>query len=168
MYKEFRDVTLNGAVDQLYTEMASLHRIRAPGIQIVKTATVQSNQCKREKVTMMHVSPHCPAAIPPLLSPRILPAVRGVGRTPNRVCRADPGAPFLFCALHMLTPESIRGSDCTGVSTKYSLVSSMTLRIAPRKLRVGPCSVLFQKHGMRGQGDEWPRGDLSISTRLGA
>jgi ribosomal protein L20A (L18A) len=57
MYKEFRDVTLNGAVDQLYTEMASLHRIRAPGIQIVKTATVQSNQCQRLKVTMMHVSP---------------------------------------------------------------------------------------------------------------
>jgi hypothetical protein len=56
MYKEFRDVTLNGAVDQLYTEMASLHRIRASGIQIVKTATVPSNKCKREKVTMMHVS----------------------------------------------------------------------------------------------------------------
>lgn len=54
MYKEFRDVTLNGAVDQLYTEMASLHRIRASGIQIVKTATVPSNKCKREKVTMMH------------------------------------------------------------------------------------------------------------------
>lgn len=56
MYKEFRDVTLNGAVDQMYAEMASRHRSRASQIQIVKTATVPSNQCKRVAVTMMHVS----------------------------------------------------------------------------------------------------------------
>jgi len=54
MYKEFRDVTLNGAVDQMYAEMASRHRSRASQIQIVKTATVPSNQCKRVAVTMMH------------------------------------------------------------------------------------------------------------------
>ena len=54
MYKEFRDVTLNGAVDQMYTEMASRHRVRAAGLQIVKTATVASNKCKRVAVTMMH------------------------------------------------------------------------------------------------------------------
>lgn len=28
MYKEFRDTTLNGAIDQLYTDMASRHRVR--------------------------------------------------------------------------------------------------------------------------------------------
>lgn len=28
MYKEFRDTTLNGAVEQLYNDMASRHRVR--------------------------------------------------------------------------------------------------------------------------------------------
>ena len=40
MYKEFRDVTLNGAVEQLYSDMASRHRVRVPSIQIIKTAQV--------------------------------------------------------------------------------------------------------------------------------
>jgi len=39
MYKEYRDITLNGAVEQMYTEMASRHRVRFPCIQIIKTAT---------------------------------------------------------------------------------------------------------------------------------
>ncbi|KAJ9523027.1 hypothetical protein QJQ45_023805 [Haematococcus lacustris] len=47
MYKEFRDVTLNGAVGQLYQEMASRHRVRFPCIQIIKTATVPAAACKR-------------------------------------------------------------------------------------------------------------------------
>lgn len=36
MYKEYRDVTLNGAVEQMYTEMAGRHRVRAPCLQIIK------------------------------------------------------------------------------------------------------------------------------------
>ncbi|GFH32703.1 ribosomal_L18A domain-containing protein [Haematococcus lacustris] len=47
MYKEYRDVTLNGAVGQLYQEMASRHRVRFPCIQIIKTATVPAAACKR-------------------------------------------------------------------------------------------------------------------------
>jgi large subunit ribosomal protein L18Ae len=47
MYKEYRDVTLNGAVGQLYQEMASRHRVRLPCIQIIKTATVPASACKR-------------------------------------------------------------------------------------------------------------------------
>jgi ribosomal protein L20A (L18A) len=47
MYKEYRDVTLNGAVGQLYQEMASRHRVRQPCIQIIKTATVPASACKR-------------------------------------------------------------------------------------------------------------------------
>mmetsp|Transcript_37804 Transcript_37804/g.52488 ORF Transcript_37804/g.52488 Transcript_37804/m.52488 type:complete len:180 (-) Transcript_37804:131-670(-) len=54
MYKEFRDVTMNGAVDQLYCEMGARHRVRASCLQIVKTATIPSNLCKRTAVTMMH------------------------------------------------------------------------------------------------------------------
>ncbi|XP_074272431.1 large ribosomal subunit protein eL20y-like [Silene latifolia] len=48
MYKEYRDTTLNGGVEQMYTEMASRHRVRAPCIQIIKTATVPDELCKRE------------------------------------------------------------------------------------------------------------------------
>ncbi|KAM5578818.1 hypothetical protein ABKV19_008902 [Rosa sericea] len=40
MYKEYRDTTLNGAVDQMCTEMASRHRVRFPCIQIIETATI--------------------------------------------------------------------------------------------------------------------------------
>ncbi|XP_018509141.1 60S ribosomal protein L18a-2 isoform X2 [Brassica rapa] len=46
MYKEFRDTTLNGAVEQMYTEMASRHRVRFPCIQI----------CKRESTKQFHNS----------------------------------------------------------------------------------------------------------------
>eukprot|EP00897_Mesotaenium_endlicherianum_P005431 jgi/Mesen1/4916/ME000246S04146 len=48
MYKEYRDTTLNGAVDQMYDEMASRHRVRFPCIQIIKTATVKPSECKRD------------------------------------------------------------------------------------------------------------------------
>ncbi|CAH8309494.1 unnamed protein product [Eruca vesicaria subsp. sativa] len=56
MYKEFRDTTLNGAVEQMYTEMASRHRVRFPCIQIIKTATVPASLCKRESTKQFHNS----------------------------------------------------------------------------------------------------------------
>ncbi|KAF3508795.1 hypothetical protein F2Q69_00008367 [Brassica cretica] len=56
MYKEFRDTTLNGAVEQMYTEMASRHRVRFPCIQIIKTATVPAALCKRESTKQFHNS----------------------------------------------------------------------------------------------------------------
>ncbi|KAH7441905.1 hypothetical protein KP509_03G061300 [Ceratopteris richardii] len=56
MYKEYRDTTLNGAVEQMYDEMASRHRVRAPCIQIIKTATVHSKLCKRENTKQFHDS----------------------------------------------------------------------------------------------------------------
>nr|GEY38947.1 ribosomal protein L18a [Tanacetum cinerariifolium] len=34
MYKEYRDTTLNGSIEQMYTEMASRHRVRHPCIQV--------------------------------------------------------------------------------------------------------------------------------------
>lgn len=56
MYKEYRDTTLNGAVEQMYTEMASRHRVRHPCIQIIKTATIPAKLCKRESTKQFHNS----------------------------------------------------------------------------------------------------------------
>lgn len=33
MFKEYRDLTLNGAVEQMYQEMASRHRVRSSYLQ---------------------------------------------------------------------------------------------------------------------------------------
>ncbi|PHT74204.1 60S ribosomal protein L18a [Capsicum annuum] len=56
MYKEYRDTTLNGAVEQMYTEMASRHRVRHHCIQIIKTATIPAKLCKRESTKQFHDS----------------------------------------------------------------------------------------------------------------
>ncbi|XP_073299169.1 large ribosomal subunit protein eL20y-like [Primulina huaijiensis] len=56
MYKEYRDTTLNGAVEQMYTEMASRHRVRCHCIQIIKTATIPAKLCKRESTKQFHDS----------------------------------------------------------------------------------------------------------------
>ncbi|KAG8482292.1 hypothetical protein CXB51_027015 [Gossypium anomalum] len=56
MYKEYRDTTLNGAVEQMYTEMASRHRVRFPCIQIIKTATIPAKLCKRDSTKQFHNS----------------------------------------------------------------------------------------------------------------
>merc|ERR1712232_1250688 len=56
MYKEYRDVTLNGAVEQMYQEMGSRHRVRFPCIQIIKTATIPASKCKRDNIKQFHDS----------------------------------------------------------------------------------------------------------------
>ena len=47
MYREFRDVTLTGAVSQLYDEMAGRHRARPRSIQIIRTGIVKAADLKR-------------------------------------------------------------------------------------------------------------------------
>ena len=47
MYREFRDVSLTGAVSQLYDEMAGRHRARPRSIQIIRTAVVGAKDLKR-------------------------------------------------------------------------------------------------------------------------
>ena len=37
MYKEYRDISLNGAVSQLYQEMASRHRAAIDALHIIST-----------------------------------------------------------------------------------------------------------------------------------
>ena len=56
MYKEYRDLTLTGAVAQMYEELSGRHRARKSCIQIVRTATIGAADCKREAVTQFHVS----------------------------------------------------------------------------------------------------------------
>ncbi|KAG9140764.1 hypothetical protein Leryth_006947 [Lithospermum erythrorhizon] len=56
MYKEYRDTTLNGGIEQMYTEMASRHRVRSHCIQIIKTATIPAKLCKRDSVKQFHNS----------------------------------------------------------------------------------------------------------------
>ncbi|KAE8689482.1 60S ribosomal protein L18a [Hibiscus syriacus] len=48
--------TLNGAVEQMYTAMASRHRVRFPCIQIIKTATIPAKLCKRDNTKQFHNS----------------------------------------------------------------------------------------------------------------
>ncbi|KAL6549103.1 60S ribosomal protein L18a-2 [Orobanche hederae] len=56
MYKEYRDTTLNGGVEQMYPDMVSRHRVRHHCIQIIKTATVPAKLCKRESTKQFHNS----------------------------------------------------------------------------------------------------------------
>ena len=54
LYKEYRSLTLCDAVDQMYQEMAGLHRARPRNIQIIKTATLADEDCKKTNVTQFH------------------------------------------------------------------------------------------------------------------
>lgn len=56
MYKEFRDITLCGAIEQMYADMSGRHRARKSSIQIIKTATVKAADTKRDPIKMMHDS----------------------------------------------------------------------------------------------------------------
>jgi len=50
VYKEFRDLTRTGAVDQLYADMASRHRARYRSIQIIDVKTVKPKQVTRPNI----------------------------------------------------------------------------------------------------------------------
>jgi large subunit ribosomal protein L18Ae len=50
MYKEYRDITLNGAVSQLHAEMAGNHRASQDTISIIRTVVLNSkNEIRRPK-----------------------------------------------------------------------------------------------------------------------
>mmetsp|Transcript_30775 Transcript_30775/g.67501 ORF Transcript_30775/g.67501 Transcript_30775/m.67501 type:complete len:185 (+) Transcript_30775:63-617(+) len=53
MYKEFRDVTLTGAIGQLMQEMAGRHRALPESIQIIDTKELKADECKRAHVTQI-------------------------------------------------------------------------------------------------------------------
>merc|ERR1712222_210822 len=54
MFKEYRDVTMNGAIDQMYQDLAARHRFRAASIQIIKTAVLKDEECKRPNILQFH------------------------------------------------------------------------------------------------------------------
>lgn len=59
MYREYRDTNLNGAVDNLYNDMAGKHRARSKSIQIIRTAVLKKKEdCKRPNTLQFLVSAH--------------------------------------------------------------------------------------------------------------
>lgn len=48
MYKEYRDLTLTGAISQMYMEMSGRHRAPHESIQIIRTSVVQPKDVLRE------------------------------------------------------------------------------------------------------------------------
>ena len=47
MYKEYRAVTLCGAVSQLYIDLSGKHSGRAETVQIIRTSVIRNSQLKR-------------------------------------------------------------------------------------------------------------------------
>jgi large subunit ribosomal protein L18Ae len=58
MYKEFRDLTLTGAVGQLYQDMAGRHRALPGNIHIIKTTTVADADVRSENLKQ-YIKPKC-------------------------------------------------------------------------------------------------------------
>merc|ERR1712012_807378 len=56
MYREYRDMTVNGAITQCYRDMGARHRARAHSIQIIRCETVAADKCRRPLVTQTHDS----------------------------------------------------------------------------------------------------------------
>mmetsp|Transcript_1333 Transcript_1333/g.1772 ORF Transcript_1333/g.1772 Transcript_1333/m.1772 type:complete len:177 (-) Transcript_1333:259-789(-) len=54
MYREYRDLTLTGAIDQLYSEMAGRHRTRFRSIQIIRASEIKAKDVKRAQ-TMLYL-----------------------------------------------------------------------------------------------------------------
>merc|ERR1719230_2484491 len=52
-YKEFRDMTLTGAINTMYQDMAGRSRAKAAAIQILKTAELKASECKRPNITQL-------------------------------------------------------------------------------------------------------------------
>ena len=56
MYREYRDLSVSGAVTQCYRDMGARHRARAHSIQIIKVEQVKSANCRRPLVKQFHNS----------------------------------------------------------------------------------------------------------------
>lgn len=56
MYKEYRDLTEEAAVTQMYREMSARHRARAESIQVIKVAAITASKCRRAYVKQFHDS----------------------------------------------------------------------------------------------------------------
>jgi len=54
MYREYRDLTTESAVTQLYRDMGARHRARAHSIQVMKIEEIAANKCKRPNIIQFH------------------------------------------------------------------------------------------------------------------
>lgn len=54
MYREYRDVTVAGAVTQAYRDMGARHRAQADRIQIIKVQRVKAGDTRRPGVKQFH------------------------------------------------------------------------------------------------------------------
>uniref|UniRef100_A0A7S1THG2 60S ribosomal protein L18a n=1 Tax=Compsopogon caeruleus TaxID=31354 RepID=A0A7S1THG2_9RHOD len=54
MYKEYRDVTMTGAVEQMYMEMSGRHRARWSSVQVLKVVVVDAKDCRRPQTLQFH------------------------------------------------------------------------------------------------------------------
>ena len=50
MYREYRALTLNSAVDAMYSEMAGRHRARFSSIHIIKCVEIEAKNCVRANI----------------------------------------------------------------------------------------------------------------------
>lgn len=73
MYKEYRDVSLNGAVSQLHMEMAGNHRASEDTISIIRTAVL------KEKDNIRRAKSHLLRG-----NKTMFPIVRSVQRASNK------------------------------------------------------------------------------------
>lgn len=55
MYREYRDLTTEGAVTQCYRDMGAKHRARAHSIQIMKVEAIAASKCRRAGIIQFHV-----------------------------------------------------------------------------------------------------------------
>ncbi len=70
MYKEYRDTTLVGAVQQMLQEMASRHKARYQQIHIIKTSEIKDADCQRANTRQFLDDPENPNKVlrfPPIL-----------------------------------------------------------------------------------------------------
>lgn len=69
-YKEYRELSLTDAVNAMYMDMAGRSRAKSQAIQILKTAELKPDDCKRPIVKQYHTTkikfplPHKVAKIP--------------------------------------------------------------------------------------------------------
>ena len=56
MYREYRDLSVSGAVTQCYRDMGARHRARAHSIQIIKVEEVKASATRRPQVKQFHDS----------------------------------------------------------------------------------------------------------------
>ncbi|KAL3853143.1 hypothetical protein ACJMK2_016713 [Sinanodonta woodiana] len=56
MYREYRDLTIAGAVTQCYRDMGARHRARASTIQIMRVEEVEAKKTRRPNIKQFHSS----------------------------------------------------------------------------------------------------------------